>query len=355
MKTKRAASFTLADLITNERLKMTHFANRRALLQSLMALGAGSACLPALAQASKTDWPNKPTRMVVPFAPGGATDAIARALGEVLGKRVGQTVVIDNKAGAGGILGTDTVAKAAPDGYTLLFSLSTSMLINQFLYSKLPYDPQRDLTLVTQVVDAPVTLVVHPSVPARNMKELLAHVKANKGKLSFGSWGNGSFAHLMGSYMSKSVEADMTHVPYKGEAPMLQDLAGGALPMGFASALAAKPLIDAGRLNVIGVTGRQRIGILPTVPTIQEQGFNEEVYAISGWMAIGAPAGLPKDIVESLYAHLREAAKDPKVVEIIATAGFSPVMSSPQEFRQRYQRDMPVWKSLVETANAKLD
>jgi tripartite-type tricarboxylate transporter receptor subunit TctC len=335
---------------------MNHSITRRGMLQGLAAVGGGSLLdSGALAQTGKPAWPSKPIRVVVPFNAGGATDIIARTVGEVLARRIGQPVVIDNKGGAAGILGTDAVAKAQPDGHTLLLSLSTSMLINQFLYTKLPYNPQKDLALVSQIAAAPVTLVVHPSVPANNMKELLAYVKANKGKLSYGSWGVGSYAHLAGSYMSKTMGADMTHSAYKGEAPMIQDLIGGQLQLCFSSALNTKPFIESGRLKAIGVTGRQRMEILPKLPTIHEQGVTDDAYAIFGWVAMGAPAGTPREIVDQLYAHLREIGKDPKVLERIAGAGFMPMMNSPAAFRENYQRDMPIWKSLVEAADAKLD
>ncbi|WP_347654110.1 Bug family tripartite tricarboxylate transporter substrate binding protein, partial [Comamonas thiooxydans] len=270
-------------------------------------------------------------------------------------KRLGQPVVIDNRGGAAGVLGTEAVAKAAPDGHTLMVSLSTSMLINQFLYTKLPYNPQKDIALISQIAAAPVTLVVHPSVPANNMKELLAYVKAHKGKLSYGSWGVGSYAHLAGAYMSKTMDADMNHAAYKGEAPMIQELIGGQLQLCFSSALNTKPFIDSGRLKAIGVTGKERMDILPKLPTIYEQGVHDDAYSIFGWVAMGAPAGTSKEVVDQLYGHLREIIKDPKVLERIAGAGFIPMMNSPQAFRDNYQRDMPIWKALVEQAGAKLD
>ena len=328
---------------------------RRSVLQGMAALGSTGLLGTALAQTGKAAWPTKPIRLVVPFNAGGATDIIARTVGEALSKRIGQPVVVDNKGGAAGILGTDAVAKAPADGHTLLLTLSTSMLINQFLYTKLPYNPQKDLALITQVAAAPVTLVVYPSVPANNMKELLAYVKAQKGKLSYGSWGTGSYAHLAGAYMSKTTDSDMVHVAYKGEAPMIQELIGGQLQLCFSSALNTKPFIDSGRVKAIGVTGKQRMDILPKVPTIFEQGVQDDAYSIFGWVAMGAPAGIPKEIVDQLSAHLREVAKDPKVVERIAAAGFLPMMNSPQEFQQNYQRDMPIWKALVEAAGARLD
>lgn len=328
---------------------------RRSVLQGMAALGSTGLLGTALAQTGKAAWPTKPIRLVVPFNAGGATDIIARTVGEALSKRIGQPVVVDNKGGAAGILGTDAVAKAPADGHTLLLTLSTSMLINQFLYTKLPYNPQKDLALITQVAAAPVTLVVHPSVPANNMKELLAYAKSHKGKLSYGSWGTGSYAHLAGAYMSKTTDSDMVHVAYKGEAPMIQELIGGQLQLCFSSALNTKPFIDSGRVKAIGVTGKQRMDILPKVPTIFEQGVQDDAYSIFGWVAMGAPAGIPKEIVDQLSAHLREVAKDPKVVERIAAAGFLPMMNSPQEFQQNYQRDMPIWKALVEAAGARLD
>ena len=329
--------------------------DRRTVLCGLAALGGGSWLGSASAQPAKAAWPAKPIRLIVPFNAGGATDIIARSVGEALSQRVGQPVVVDNRGGAAGILGTDAVAKAAPDGYTLLLSLSTSMLINQFLYTKLPYDPQKDLTLITQVAAAPVTLVVHPSVPASNMKELLAYVKANRGKVSYGSWGVGSYAHLGGAYMSKTQDADMAHVAYKGEAPMIQDLIGGQLQLCFSSAQNTKPFIDSGRLKAIGVTGMQRMDILPQLPTIHEQGVTDDAYAVFGWVAMGGPANLPKDVMDVLQGHLREIARDPKLLERIRGAGFMPVMNTPEAFQANYRRDMPVWKALVDAAGAKLD
>ena len=308
-----------------------------------------------MAQAGKPAWPSKPIRVVVPFNAGGATDIMARTIGEVLAKRLGQPVVVDNKAGAAGILGTEAVAKAAPDGHTLLLSLSTSMLINQFLYTKLPYNPQKDIALITQVAAAPVTLVVHPSVPANNMKELLAWVKANKGKVSYGSWGVGSYAHLGGAYMSKSMDADMTHVAYKGEAPMIQELIGGQLQLCFSSAQNTKPFIDNGRLKAIGVTGKARMSVLPNVPTIYEQGVTDDAYAIAGFVGMALPAGTPQAVVDALSAAIQHAAQDPKVKERIDGAGFLPVFSSPDAFSKTYAQAAPVWKALVELAEAKVD
>ena len=326
---------------------------RRHALQG-MTVAAASTLLPHAAWA-KTAYPAKPVRFIVPFNPGGATDIVARVLGESMSKRMGQPILVENKGGAAGMLGTDQVAKAPADGYTVAVSLSTSLLINQFLYTKMAYNPQKDLRMLTQIASAPVTLVVHPSVPANNMKELLAWVKANKGKVSYGSWGVGSYAHLGGAYMSKTTGADMTHVAYKGEAPMIQELIGGQLQLCFSSAQNTKPFIDSGRLKAIGVTGLQRMAVLPNLPTIHEQGVTDDAYSIVGWVGMAAPAGTPQDIIDRLYAEVQQASKDPKVQERIAGAGFIPLFTRPDEFAKAYARDMPVWKQLIEMAEAKLD
>ena len=327
--------------------------NRRTALQSMAAL-AGTSLLSHAAWA-KSAYPAKPVRFIVPFNPGGATDIVARVLGESMSKRMGQPILVENKGGAAGMLGTDQVAKAPADGYTLALSLSTSLMINQFLYTKMAYNPQKDLLMLSQIASAPVTLVVHPSVPANNMKELLAWVKANKGKVSYGSWGVGSYAHLGGAYMSKTTGAEMTHVAYKGEAPMIQELIGGQLQLCFSSAQNTKPFIDNGRLKAIGVTGKARMSVLPNVPTIYEQGVTDDAYAIAGFVGMALPAGTPQAVVDALSAAIQHAAQDPKVKERIDGAGFLPVFSSSDAFSKTYAQAAPVWKALVELAEAKVD
>ena len=327
--------------------------NRRQLM--LAAAAAAGSSLVGVSAWAKTAYPAKPIRFIVPFNPGGATDIVARVLGEAMSKKLGQPIIVENKAGASAMLGTDQVAKSAPDGYNVVLSLSTSLLINQFLYSKMAYNPQKDLLMLSEIASAPVTLVVHPSVPANNMQELLAWVKANKSKVAYGSWGVGSYAHLGGAYMSKTMDADMSHVAYKGEAPMIQELIGGQLQMCFSSAQNTKPFIESGRLKVIGVTGKQRMTVLPNVPTIYEQGVTDDAYAIAGFVGMALPAGTPKAVVDVLYAALKDAAQDPKVKERIDGAGFLPVFSSPEEFAKTYAQAAPVWKSLIQTAEAKVD
>jgi len=300
-------------------------------------------------------FPGKTIQIVVPFPAGGATDTVARLLAEKMAPRFGQTIIVDNKGGAAGILGTDTVAKAPPDGHTLSVSLSTNLMINQFLFKKLPYNPQRDLALVSQIALAPIVLLVHPSVPAGTGPELLKYIAANKGKLSYGSWGIGSAGHLSGAFMSQSQNADMSHVPYKGEAPMVQDLIGGQIQVAFASAMQAKPFVDAGKLKAIGITGEQRMSVLPKVPTLLEQGLKDDVYRVTGWVAMAAPAATPKAVVQRIADEVRAACEQPDVRAKITALGFTPVALGPEEFAAAYRKDLPVWERLVKVTGATLD
>ena len=313
-------------------------------------VGAGTSTA-AFAQA----YPSKPIKVIVPFAAGGATDVLARVLAEKMAVGLGQPIVIDNKPGAAGIIGTDAVAKAAPDGYTLLLGLSNSMLTNQFLYTKLPYSPERDISPVYQIAIAPLVLVAHPSVPVATGPELLKYVVANKGKVAYGSYGTGAYPHLAGAYMSLTQNADMSHVAYRGEAPMVQDLLGGQIQIGFASALQVKPHIEAGKLKAIGVSGERRMGTLPNVPTLAEQGLNDEAYRVAGWLAFGAPAGTPAPIVERIAAEVRKAVEQPDVAQRIAAMGFDVQKSSPALFTAAMAKERPVWERLIKASGAKLD
>ncbi len=334
-------------------------AGRRSACDRRRWLGAttGAALLAGLPIGVRADatWPTRPVKVIVPFPPGGATDITGRLLAERLAPRLGQPVVIENKGGASGILGTDMTAKATPDGYTLAVSLSTSFLINQFLYSKLPYDPQRDLVLLSLLATAPVTLVVRPGLAVKTAPELLDYLRANKGKVSYGSWGAGSYAHLGGAYMSKVLDAGMSHVPYKGEAAMLQDLVGGQIDMAFASAVGARPYLGPGKLTIVGVTGDQRMQVLPEVPTLAEQGLKDDAYRVVGWVALGAPAKTPPAIVERLAKETAAIFAEADVRQRISDMGFVPVAAGPAEFRAIYQRDLPIWKELVSVSGAKLD
>jgi tripartite-type tricarboxylate transporter receptor subunit TctC len=279
----------------------------------------------------------------------------AAVLAEKMAVGLGQPMVIDNKPGAAGIIGTDAVAKAAPDGYTLLLALSNSMLTNQFLYTKLPYSPEKDIAPIYQIAIAPLVLVAHPSVPVATGPELLKYIAANKSKVAYGSYGTGAYPHLAGAYMSQSQNADMSHVAYRGEAPMVQDLLGGQIQIAFASALQVKAHIDAGKLKAVGVSGERRMGTLPNVPTLAEQGLNDEAYRVAGWLAFGAPAGTPPAILERIAAEVRKATEQPDVAQRIAAMGFDVQNSSPTLFAAAMNKERPVWERLIKASGARLD
>ena len=313
------------------------------------------AAVGAATLAHAQSYPTRTVRLVVPYNAGGATDNIARMLAERLGARMGQTVIVENKGGAGGIIGTDAVAKAPPDGYTLAVTLSASLLTNQFLYEKLPYNAQRDLALVTRIANAPIVLVVHPSVPANNAAELMQYISNNKKRVSYGSWGIGSYPHLAGAHMSLVQQADMSHIAYKGEAPMLQDLIGGQIQFAYASVPSAKAHIEAGKLKLIGVTGTKRLAVLPNAPTLLEQGLKDEVYSIVGFIGVAAPANTPKAIVQQIAREIQAVCETKDVAERITAMGFSVVADSPDEFATSYKRELPVWERLVKQSGAKLE
>ena len=319
----------------------------------IAAIGLLSLC--ATTPTKAQTYPSKPIKLIVPYAAGGATDIIARMLAEKLSERLGQPVVIDNRAGAGGVMGTDAVAKSAPDGYTFLVSLGTTVLINQFLYEKLPYNPSRDFSLISQLALAPVTLLVNPNSPIKSANDLKLHILKNPSKLSYGSWGIGSYAHLAGAYLSQILNANMTHAAYKGEAPMLQDLVGGQIDFAFASAQSAKPYIDSGRLRSIAVTGEQRMGVLPMIATMREQGFKDDIFRVTGWIAMVAPAKTPNDVIQRISAEVRAIVELPETQERINKMGFIPVGNSPEQFSSVYKNEFPVWERVVKLSGAKLD
>ncbi|MFS2049380.1 Bug family tripartite tricarboxylate transporter substrate binding protein [Variovorax sp. Varisp41] len=336
-------------------MTITRHSTRRALLRATTATAAALLALAHAPAQAQAPYPNKPIRMVVPFQAGGATDVLARVLGQKMAAGLGQPIVVDNKPGAAGIIGTDAVAKSAPDGYTIVLGLSNSLMTNEFLYEKLPYDTARDLTLVYQIAAAPLVLVVHPSVPAKTGPELLKYVVVNKGKVAYGSYGIGAYPHLAGAHMSLATQSDMSHVAYKGEAPMMQDLIGGQIQMAYASALVAKPHIDSGKIRAIGVSGERRMSTLPNVPTLAEQGLKDEAYRVTGWLAIAVPAKTPKPIVDRIAEEVRKATQQPDVRERIAAMGFEIKDSSPELFAAAWKAERPIWERLIKQSGAKLE
>lgn len=332
-------------------LLSTSIFKRRTLLSAGVILGAALSSATGWAQT----YPSKPIKLIVPYAAGGATDITARTLGEKLTTRLGQPVLVDNRGGAGGVTGTDQAFKSPADGYTFLVSLGTTMLINQYLYEKLPYNPQKDQALITQIALAPVVLLVNAQVPVNTAPELMQYIEHNKSKLAYGSWGMGSYAHLAGAWLSDNLKADMNHAAYKGESPMLQDLVGGQIQLTFASLQSARPYIESGRLKALAVTGTQRMIALPKVPTMSEQGIKDEVFRVTGWVGMSAPAKTPADVLARMGTEVRAILAQPDVRERIQQMGFIPVGSTAEEFSVQFKKDAPVWERLVKLSGAKLD
>ncbi|MDM0011777.1 tripartite tricarboxylate transporter substrate binding protein [Variovorax sp. J22P168] len=313
------------------------------------------ALLACHAQAQAQDYPAKAVTVVVPYAAGGGTDVVARALAEQMARQLGQPVIIDNKPGASGILGTQAVAKAAPDGYTLLVGLTQSLLTNQFLYDKLGYDPRRELTLVTQIATAPLLLLVPAGSKAQNVADLKREMRALANGGNCGSWGAGSYPHLACAHMASSWKTRLTHVAYKGEAPMLQDLAGGQLDFTFASIVSAKPYLDGGKLRAIAITGEERLPVLAAVPTFTEAGFADPEFRMSGWLALAVPHGTPAPIVAKLQRAAQQSLSAPDLLKRFELLGMVPMGTSAEQSRRNYDADWPVWERLVKVSGAKLD
>ena len=309
-------------------------------------------CLPLAAAAQASDFPNKAIRLVVPFPPGGATDAAARLVAVKMSEHWGQPVLVDNRAGAGGNVGSDLVAKSPADGYTLVMGVTGSHAINTSLYSRMPYDPVTDFVAISQVAVVPNVLVVHPSVPAKNLAELVALAKKEPGKLNYASLGNGTAAHLGMEMLKSEAGVDITHVPYKGSAPAVSDLLGGQVQMMVDGLPSALPHVKAGKLRAIALTSLRRSPSLPDLPTISETypGF----YA-DAWSGLFAPKGTPQPVVNKLSAEVQRILKLPDVREKLAALGAEPVGSTQAEFAAHVKKEIDKWARVVKTSGAKVD
>lgn len=276
------------------------------------------------------EYPSKPVRLIVPFAPGGGNDIVARAIAQQLSASLGRQFVVDNRAGAGGVVGAELAAKSPADDYTLFLGGVGSHAVNPNLHAKLPYDPVADFAPITLIASAPSVLVVHPAVPARTIEEFTALAKANPGKLNFASNGNGSSAQLAAVLYASMAGVRMVHVPYKGLAPALADLLSGEVQLMFSSMVAIIPHIKTGRLRALAVTGRKRSPLLPEVPTLEESGLRG--YEAGSWYGILAPAGTPPQIVAKLNAGIVQALQQPAIRERLAAEGAEAIGGTPGEF-----------------------
>ena len=321
-------------------------------LFGLAAMLVGLSGFHANAQSAAT-YPNKPIKIVVPFPPGGATDIVARAIGFELQKAWGQSVVIENKPGAGGNTGADLVAKSTGDGYTLLMCTVGTHAINVSLYAKMPYDAVKDFEPVVLVAGVPNLLVVHPSVNAKSVKELTALAKAQPGKLNVASSGNGTSIHLSAELYKQMAGVDIVHVPYKGSAPAVADLLGGQVQMMFDNMPVSLPHAKAGKLRALAVTSLKRSPALPDVPTMDEEGLKG--FDATSWFGLLAPAGTPKDIVAKLNAASVAALATPDMRERLAAQGADPIGNSPDQFAAFIKAEIEKWAKIVKASGARVD
>jgi tripartite-type tricarboxylate transporter receptor subunit TctC len=327
--------------------------SRHPLIAVVLAALVGVACAVGRAYGADEDYPNRPVKIIVPFAPGGSTDVVARILAERLGAELKQNFVVDNRAGAGGNIGADAVAKATADGYTLLMGTTGVLAINKHLYKNLAYDPDRDLAPVIYTSLITNILVVNPDVPARTVPELIRLAQSKPGGLTFASSGAGSSTHLSGELFKSMASVDILHIPYRGSSQALVDVIGGQVTMLFDNAPSSIPFIEQGKLRAIAVTGTKRLANLPDVPTIDESGVKG--YESLSWSGIVAPAGTPKPVIDRLNAAIERILGMEDVRKRFATLGVEPVGGPPEAFARHVRAESEKWGRLVRAAAIRLD
>jgi len=327
-------------------------ANRRALLQWAVSGAALTIAGQARAQA---EWPKQPLRLVVPYAPGGANDVVLRLVSRHVAERLGQPIVIDNRPGAGGLIGTSAVVQARPDGYTVGVGATSTLIAPPLTNPQSPAEPARDLAFVALLAAAPMLLVAHPSLPVASAAELPRYLREQRGKLGYGSMAVGHFGHVLIKELSDAAQADMTHAPYKGEVPLLQDLVSGQIQIALATPPAVRALADTGRVKLLGVSGTRRLRLYPAVPTLAEQGFSAPIYRMTaGWIGIVAPAGTPEPIVRRLGTEFVAAIQAPEVNERLLELGLEPIGADGQAFAATYARERPIWRDLLVRAGVEV-
>lgn len=323
---------------------------RRTLLSALAAAGATTAAPWATAQST---WPDQPLRWIVPYPAGGGTDVLARTVAEAMRQTLGQQIIVDNRPGASTNIGGQAVATAKPDGYTFMSADNAILAYNEHLFTKLPFNPEKDFTYVGGISRFPLALVVHPSFEAKTVKEFLAYARANPGKLNYASPGNGSPHHLAMEMFKNRTKTFLTHIPYRGAAPALQDVMGGQVPCMFLDLAAGLPVITSGKVRALAIGSAKRVAALPDVPTLAEAGVpNTEVFAFQG---ILAPAGLPAAITARLNGDLNKALLNPAVVKRMADFGMEALPGTPEQFRAMARSESKRWGEIIKAAGVKLD
>ena len=315
---------------------------RRNWIKSVAILAAAFAAPWAAAQG---DWPSRPVTLIVPFAAGGTTDIVARLVGQKLSQMWGQPVVVEDRPGAGGNIGAGVVAKATPDGYTLLVPSGSILTVNPHIYKDMGFDPQKDLVPITNLAQGPMIVVVNPKVPAHNLKELIALAKKEPGQLNFGSAGVGSQVHMAGENFADAAGIDIKHIPYKGEALGLNDLMGGQVQLMVGNIAAATNFVKSGRLRALAVTSKERSPMMPDVPSADEAGLPG--FESVGWFGLMAPAGTPKAIIDKIQADTAKALQDPEVKAALAKQGMEPVGNKPDEMARAVQDESKKWARVI--------
>jgi len=318
-------------------------------MASALVLAASFGAIPAIAQ----QFPSKPLRLIVPFPAGGGSDVIGRILAQKLGDRLGQQVVVDNRAGAGGSIGTEAAVRSAPDGYTMVLASTSEIAINPALYSKLDYDTVRDLAPVAMVASTPMVVIVHPTLPVKTVKDLIALAKAKPGAINVASAGTGTITHLSGELFRSMTNVSWTHVPYKGAPPAMTDLASGQVQVMFSSLPAAMAFIKANRVRPIAMSSKARVATLPDVPTVMESGVPG--YDVEYWYGSFAPAATPKELVARLADEIGQSLKSPDVIANLANQGAIPGNLTQPQFADFVKAEAAKWSTVVKSSGAKVD
>ncbi|HAP26551.1 MAG TPA: ABC transporter substrate-binding protein [Achromobacter sp.] len=318
---------------------------------SLAFASTVGAVAPAVAQDA---YPSRPLTLVVPFPPGGATDVLGRVVAQKLGQELGRTIVVENRAGAGTVIGASFVAKAAPDGYTLLVSSGTTFTVNPAIQANLPYDPVKSFEPIGIVGRTGLALLANPKVPVKDLKEFVAYVKdPAHDQPPYGSFGTGTTAHFVGEAFTSAAKLKMTHVPYKGSSPAMTDLIGGQIPFSVDTVAAALPQSKQGKVRVLAVSAPKRSAFLPDVPTFAEQGYPS--VAMDTWLMVAAPRGLPADVKTRLEKALKATVESPEVVKSLEAQGFEAAFASAAEGEALIQQELPVMREVAQRANIKID
>ena len=319
--------------------------------RSCLALALAAACIPATAVAQS--YPARAVRMLVPFPPGGPNDILARVLAQKMSESAGQQFVVDNRGGAGGIIGTEMAAKAAPDGYTILLSGTAALSINPSLHAKLPYDPVKDFTPISLIATAPSILVSHPSLPVRTVKDVIALAKQKPGQLNYASAGIGTPPHLAGELFNNLAGVKMTHVPYKGGGPALVDLLSGHVQLYFSGISSALPMVKENKLKPIAVTSAKRTAVMPEMPTIAESGLKG--YEVGNWYAILGPTGMQAEVVRRLNSEIVKALASADMRKRLEELGADPVGSTPEQLAAYMNVEIAKWAKVIKSASIKAE